>query len=222
MLLSLVCQSGDEVLIDYGYGTPLSNERLLLEYGFVLPSPAELPDDTLELPFGAIAVGLGAVEAAEAAEAAGVAAEDDEALAVRQQTLLGQLGDVEAAGLTFTADGEPSDATLALAMVLTARSLAELPHPTTEALLVDARQDAESASDKVRPQRRLVARARLALRAVAAEALMQVDAALPTETTTEDYDAEEADFEAVAVAFCRSRRDILARASVAREADVQL
>jgi hypothetical protein len=27
---------GEEVLIDYGHGTPLSNERLLLEYGFTL------------------------------------------------------------------------------------------------------------------------------------------------------------------------------------------
>ena len=38
--------AGTEVLIDYGSGAAISNERLLLEYGFVLPVD-ELPRDTL-------------------------------------------------------------------------------------------------------------------------------------------------------------------------------
>ena len=48
------------MFIDYGSGEALTNERLLLEYGFTLE---DHPHDTLELPFG-VMVGL-AVEDAE-------------------------------------------------------------------------------------------------------------------------------------------------------------
>ena len=90
--------AGDELLIDYGHGASLSNERLLLEYGFVLKGAGHAnAEDSLELPFGAVAVGLAAVQEAAAAfaPAGGEAddAADDALLGARQQALLSQLGD---------------------------------------------------------------------------------------------------------------------------------
>lgn len=99
------------MLIDYGCGAPLSNERLLLEYGFVLE---ELNHDQLELPFGAIAIGIAALQAAAnkggtVGEAADEGSRDDDVEAMllgsRQQALLAQLGDVERTGLVFGVDG---------------------------------------------------------------------------------------------------------------------
>ena len=95
------------MLIDYGCGAGLSNERLLLEYGFVL---RELSDDSLALPFGAIAVGLAAVAEAEDEDEDELGEEAAALLGVEQQRLLAQLGDVEEAGLRFEADGAPHDA----------------------------------------------------------------------------------------------------------------
>jgi len=96
-------QAGTEVLIDYGSGTPLTNERLLLEYGFVLP-PDRGSLDSLELPFGAIAIGMQAIAGAEgeasavgAADGGAGAAEattsegDHRILLLRQQQLLAEL-----------------------------------------------------------------------------------------------------------------------------------
>ena len=95
------------MLIDYGCGAGLSNERLLLEYGFVL---RELSDDSLALPFGAIAVGLAAVAEAEDEDEDELGEEAAALLGVEQQRLLAQLGDVEESGLRFEADGAPHDA----------------------------------------------------------------------------------------------------------------
>ena len=192
-------KAGDEVLVDYGFGKHLSNERLLLEYGFVLPLDVH-QRETCELPFGAIAVGLAAVQAAATAEEEQPLSNDlVDALGRRQQALLSQLGDVEAAGLAFDAEGTPTEPTLALALVLTAQEPAELA-PSTVAELVAEASGAGAQSG-------LTARARLALRAVAAEALGHLDAAL-----AEDAAAEDAGFEAVAHAYCLSRRQVLAQA----------
>ena len=44
-------KSGEEITLDYGAGSPINNERLLLEYGFVLRPHA---DDWVDLPFEAL------------------------------------------------------------------------------------------------------------------------------------------------------------------------
>ena len=51
-------KAGEEVLTDYGGGQPLTNERLLLEYGFAL---ADNADDAVTLPVASLAVGLQAL-----------------------------------------------------------------------------------------------------------------------------------------------------------------
>ena len=51
---------------------------------------------------------------------------DEEELERRKTRLLNELGDIDAAGLVFNADGSPSPSTFALSLVLTARRAAEL------------------------------------------------------------------------------------------------
>ena len=192
-----------DVLVDYGCGAPLCNERLLLEYGFVLRPH---PHDRLVLPLGAIAVGLAAVAAAEEEDAGGEGDEDGgeaeaAALGAAQQRLLAQLGDVEAAGLSFGADGAPRDETLALALVLTARRAAELT-PATPAELVAAARRADGGASAA------AQRARCALRTVATEALEQVVVAMGAA----DGGGRSGGFEEAARLYCESRREILERA----------
>ena len=187
--------ANSDVLIDYGFGSPISNERLLLEYGFVLDPH---PHDTLTLPFGAIAVGLQQLE-----DGAPIAEGDDaDALAMRQQALLSKLGDVEEAGLVFEASGTPNEATYALALVLSARRAAELTHNSPADLVADA-------THRV-PTGEHAARARRVLRAVATEALEQVRAANAQAESA--LRLEEAGFELAARDFCRSRCAMLERA----------
>lgn len=197
--------AGCELLIDYGNGATLSNEQLLLEYGFVLPG---LRGDTVELPFGAVAVGLRAIgeegeEEEEVGEGAGEGREEEEeegVLASRQATLLAQLGDVEAAGLVFGHDGLPDERTLALALVLASRAAEDLDHATPTELVSCCRGE-RAASPHARRARRL-------LLAVAAEALHEVDRALAARSqTAPPGDAD--GFEEVARAFCGTRRALL-------------
>ena len=200
---------GGDVLVDYGCGAPLSNERLLLEYGFVLRPH---PHDRLVLPLGAIAVGLAAVAAAEEDDAGGEGDEDGgaaeaAALGAAQQRLLAQLGDVEAAGLSFGADGAPLDETLALALVLTARRAADLA-PAAPAELVAAARGADGGASAA------ALRARCALHAVAAEALEQVVVAMDAAGDGGGGGGSSCSngFEEAADLFCESRREILERA----------
>ena len=183
----------------------------------MLPLDAH-PDDTLELPFGAIAVGLAAVAAAEEAQAVGSEAatggqEAEEearvvALAERQQTLLAQLGDVESAPLAFDAAGIPSESTHALALLLTARRATELEHSTTCELVAHARGPGA--------QSHHAERARSALHAVASEALAQVQSALSASAASTDdgllHEDEKSRFDAVAWEYCETRRELLERA----------
>ena len=203
---------GGDVLIDYGCGAPLSNERLLLEYGFVLRPH---PHDRLVLPLGAIAVGLAAVAAVEEDDTGG---EDDEqssedggedggaaeaaALGAAQQRLLAQLGDVEAAGLSFGADGAPLDETLALVLVLTARRASDLAPASPVELVAAARGGADGGASAA------ARRARCALHAVAAEALEQVTVAMDAA----GGGGGDGGFDEAAGLYCASRREILERA----------
>ena len=182
--------------MDYGHGSPLTNERLLLEYGFVLPG---LEADTLELPFGAISIGIqAALEAGGAEEAEELEEEEVEELSLRQQELLSTLGDIESVGLRFNSDGRPTDATRALTLIVTAASPADVEYESTEKLL-----EATELAAATPP----AARARCALHAIATEALAQVRTALA------EGEAEAAEgFDAVAREYCLTRCAILERA----------
>ena len=204
-------KAGTELFIDYGSGEALTNERLLLEYGFTLE---DHPHDTLELPFGAIMVGLAAVEDAETGGdgARGtadpsLALEDGgqgelARLAARQQALLAEIGDLEETGIVFQADGAPTDETLAAALVLTAQESSELDDGTTADLVRAA---------KAKPAAPGPARARLALKAVVSEALEQVKSALDGDLEG-GTDGGGPGFEAEARAYCGTRLAILERA----------
>lgn len=103
--------------------------------------------------------------------------------------------------------GTPSDATLALALVLCARRAAELSRFATPAQLVAAARAAEG--EEGGPEVRGAARrARCALGAVAAQALAQVRGALDAAGAGEGA----AGFDAAAREYAETRRDILERA----------
>ena len=213
---------GQEVLIDYGHGKEYCNERLLLEYGFVIE---DIPGDRLNLPLGAIAVGLSAaVQAAEKAEAAAAADSngrgasvrelevDEEELGGHQARLLSELGDVDAAGLVFHRDGTPSAATHGLVLCLTARKAAELNYPSIEALIASSVKDHPEHSS----------RANLALSTVASAAIEEIDGAMSAWVDVERAQGTQSEggealssFEAAARDYCRSRRAILGRARAA-------
>ena len=106
--------------------SPLTNERLLLEYGFIMATPNNL-GDSLNLPFGAIAIGLQRLEDMDS----GDAITDDDGVGDKQALLLGacleSAGGMDRAELVFNATtGEPSTQTLQAALVLTARRAFEL------------------------------------------------------------------------------------------------
>lgn len=206
-------QAGTEVLIDYGSGTPLTNERLLLEYGFVLP-PDRGSSDSLELPFGAIAIGMQAIAGAEGeASAVGAAAEattsegDHRILLLRQQQLLAELGDIERAGLVFAADGAPNEATHALALILAARRSRELPLGLSASDLVASAR--AGTAPKAAAAGELALRARRALHAVVRVALEELLAGAAGDPRAE---VRAVGFEAAALDFCETRRVILERA----------
>lgn len=212
-------QAGTEVLIDYGSGTPLTNERLLLEYGFVLP-PDHGSLDSLELPFGAIAIGMQAIAGAEgeasavgAADGGAGAAEattsdgDHRILLLRQQQLLAELGDIERAGLVFAADGAPNEATHALALILAARRSGELPPGLSASDLVASAR--AGTAPKAAAAGELALRARRALHAVVRVALEELLAGAAGDPRAE---VGAVGFEAAARDFCETRRVILERA----------
>ena len=188
----------------------------------------EIPGDRLNLPLGAIAVGLSAaVQAAEKAEAAAAAdgngrgasvrelEVDEEELGGHQARLLSELGDVDAAGLVFHGDGTPSAATHGLVLCLTARKAAELNYPSIEALITSSVKDHPEHSS----------RANLALSTVASAAIEEMDGAMSAWVDVERAAAQGtiqseggealSSFEAAARDYCRSRRAILGRARAA-------
>ena len=213
--------AGTEVLIDYGSGTPLTNERLLLEYGFVLPPDSD-SSDSLELPLGAIAIGMQALAAAEdEASAVGAAdggagaaeattSEGDRILLLRQQQLLAELGDIEHAGLVFAADGAPNEATHALALILAARRSGDLPPNLSASDLVASARAGTAPKEAAAGE--LAMRARRALHAVVRVALEELLAGASAGAAAGGAAQAAAGFEAAARDFCETRRVILERA----------
>ena len=106
---------------------------------------------------------------------------------------------MEAAGLTFNVDGRPSDATHALALILTAQQAADLDQATTTELV--AKSVAAVASS------RHAIRARRVLHTLVIEALDQA-----AQCMNENNDDGSNGFEAVAHAYCQTRVTILERA----------
>lgn len=145
-----------------------------------LPIASTAPEPGLTLPLAALSAGLtAAIESAAAQEMKELAATaekvdlkalelDEEELEGRRSRLLGELGDIESAGLVFLQDGAPSHSTLGLALVLTARRAAELDHPSVADLVAASESGVEPA---------LVARARLALATVVSQTLAEMEAA---------------------------------------------
>jgi len=109
--------AGDEVLLDYGAGAPVANEKLLLDYGFVLRPHAE---DTLTMRVEDLLSALGALEG----ERGGMSdVPGDQVDALRQ--LIGAIANhaerKQGAAALFGANGAPSLPTLALALALSPR-----------------------------------------------------------------------------------------------------
>jgi hypothetical protein len=196
--------AGSEVLIDYGGGKSLSNERLLLEYGFVLP---DLATDELALEFGAIAFGLNAVAASaeEARTETPTKLSEAEAgeLSLHVARLLPLLGDVENEGLRWhAASGVPTDATRGVALLLTARYPSELaPHGSLKSLC----------SSSPSPEHR--ARAERALTSIAEAALDQVEAEAARWSTAVEGEGDDEDaFDVAARRYVETRRGALRKA----------
>jgi hypothetical protein len=136
----------------------------------------------LQLPISALSDGItAAIEAAATEEMknleAGKAVDlralelDEEELSGHKQRLLAELGDIDAAGIVFTSNGTPALGTTGLALVLTARSAAELDFPSMTAL--------ESGALEAHAMR-----ARLALSTVAETALSEVQEAMNSDNVS--------------------------------------
>ena len=148
------------------------------------PAASMTQEGHVQLPLASIGAGLTAAidfaaelemkELAASGEAAGRVLNlrelelDEQELEGRRARLLGELGDIEAAGLVFEEDGAPSSATIGLALVLTARRAVELDFPSV-ADLVAAH---ESGADPLH-----AARARLSLSTVVESTLKEMEAA---------------------------------------------
>ena len=109
--------------------------------------PLLVDAEGLRLPLAALSAGLtAAVESAAAIEMQALSASratvnlrdlelDEEELNGHKSRLLAELGDIEAAGVVFQADGSPSPSTLGLSLVLTARKSSELNYPSITELI---------------------------------------------------------------------------------------
>jgi len=134
----------------------------------------------LKLPIEALSAGLAAaIESSADQELKDVAASggtvdlralelDEDELEGRRFRLLGELGDIEAAGLVFLEDGAPTPSTIGLSLVLTARHAAELDFPTVAELVKASASGTQPAH---------ATRARLALAAVVSKTLAEMEAA---------------------------------------------
>ena len=134
----------------------------------------------LQLPLSALSTGLTAaiefaveqgmkdLEVSDEAIDLRALESDEEALEGHKLRLLGELGDIEAAGLVFQADGAPSPDTQGVALVLTAQRAAELDFHSLAELLAAS----ESGSQPVHANR-----ASIALGTVVSETLAEMEAA---------------------------------------------
>ena len=179
--------SGEEILLDYGSSGDVSNERLLIEYGFVL-QPHQ--DDHVGLPLDAL----------NSSMPAGLSTDALLQLAALQNALRGySIGTPLAGTIQFGVTGAPSLSTLALALAVTCTNQEDLdflkgPDPTAISLVELVGRCSESQKN----------RALSTLREVAGAAL----AAAPIQPTGERLRSG-LTFEDAACEYYETRREIL-------------
>lgn len=178
---------GEEVLIDYGAGSPPAAraETFLLDYGFVMPGAGAHAFAALEdlLP----AVGQFAAQRVGMRD---VAAEDVARLKTRIQRLVAAASAAhKGRPLAFGALGEPTTETLSLALALSCRGP----------------EDVARTCDGATPDAAHVELARSALRAASKSALGRAEAAPPCEPSTP--------FDAAAAEYAEAVREALRRAA---------
>ena len=147
--------SGEEILLDYGSSGDVSNERLLIEYGFVL-QPHQ--DDHVCLPLDAL----------NSSMPAGLSTDALLQLAALQNALRGySIGTPLAGTIQFGVTGAPSLSTLALALAVTCTNQEDLdslkgPDPTAISLVELVGRCSESQKNRALSTLREVAGAALA------------------------------------------------------------
>ena len=144
------------------------------------PVSSMAAESAIKLPLSALSAGItAAIESAAEQEMKDLAAAngnadlralelDEEELEGRKTRLLNELGDIDAAGLVFNADGSPSPSTFALSLVLTARRAAELDFASVSELVASS-EGGNHASH--------ASRARLALATAVSDTLAEMEAA---------------------------------------------
>jgi hypothetical protein len=169
--------AGEEILLDYGAG----NERLLLDYGFVLLLPQS--GDTVALRLEDFLPAISTL-AADRADMSDVSEEDAKGLTGLIVSLI-NLSSQKGAPLVFDANGTPSLPTLCLALALTCRGpddVARLLTPVREALEMGSNEQlltqiVESSTK---------AQTGFAVTALKKAATMAIAQKTPSETTADD------------------------------------
>lgn len=201
-------KSGEEITLHYGHGRPIDNERLLLEYGFLLRPHA---DDWLNLPLHTLvasaAVAMPSAQAERITAGIEVMSADEvlDLMALKEAMLTMSDGSVDAGLFKYGANGVPSLQALALALALTCRDASELASLRGEDRLSISLEDlvarcAESASH--------FNRALAVLRLTAAKALKE------TPPVCYDISNDRSSFDDSARAFYETRREILSLAAL--------
>ena len=200
--------AGEEILFDYGGGQPISSERLLIDYGFVMRPH---PDDGVSLRLEDAALTLSVIDVSDEA------ADDRRGLV---SSILQFSSSAQGAPLRFDANGEPTLSTLALALVLCCRGGDDLER------LLEPLHSAMETLDEPGAFEQLVAQlvassseaqkehALAALRTAAATAVGRLQASAPISTPG----VASASFDDVAREYCETRRELLLRAAM-RAAD---
>ena len=166
-------------VVSTGFGTPQAFGALA---SGVSHRPRIAAMSEVNLPLRTLSAGLGAAMASAAEqELANPSTIDlrtlEEELEGHKVRLLGELGDIDSAGLVFQSDGAPSVSTLGIALVLTARRSEELNFASVAELVSSSESGADPAH---------VARANLALATAVSDTLAEMEAAeLFTDASTE-------------------------------------
>lgn len=207
MISTRAIKAGEEITLDYGAGKPIANERLLLEYGFVLRPHA---DDWIDLPldslvaFAALAITDAQADRVAQGIEAMTADEEDDLSALKEAMLAISDGTAAAGVFQYGANGVPSLQALALALALTCRDASELAALRGEDRL---RISLEDLVARCAESRSHFDRALALLRVTAANALDEAPPARQEEGSCSSF-AE------LARAYYESRRDILTLAAV--------
>ena len=135
-------QPGEELLFDYGGGKMISNDRLLLDYGFVLPGHLEYASISLEDFSAAISEMLGADRLKD------VSATEMGQLRLLITTVTQQASKTQQnMPILFTSDGEPSIYTHVIAICMTCRDKDDVKYLLNA--FDESKEDVSSLSNKI-------------------------------------------------------------------------